>query len=163
LSNRSFAVIIDSRMLRRIKAEREQTMTVQARVTWVESRRFIGHATSGHAIVIDDSTDKLGPGPMELVLLGLLGCSAIDVMDILEKKRQAVTSLEAIAQSERAADHPRVYTAISIEFVVGGQAIKAKAVEDAIRLSMGKYCSVAGMLNKTAQITTSYRIEEQSR
>ncbi|MBN1136310.1 MAG: OsmC family protein [Anaerolineae bacterium] len=135
-------------------------MTVKARVTWVEDRRFVGHASSGHAIVIDGSTDKLGPAPMELVLLGLLGCSAFDVVDILAKKKQAVASLEVSAQAERATDHPRVYTAISVEFLVRGQAIKTKAVEDAIRLSMDKYCSVTAMLNKTAQITTSYRIEE---
>lgn len=137
-------------------------MTVEARVTWVENRRFVGHASSGHAIVIDGSPDKLGPSPMELVLLGLIGCSAFDVIDILEKKKQAISSFEVIAQAERAADHPRVYTAISVEFVVRGQAIKAKAVEDAIQLSMDKYCSVAGMLNKTARITTGYRIEEQN-
>ena len=137
-------------------------MTVEARVTWVEDRRFVGHASSGHAIVIDGSADRLGPSPMELVLLGLIGCSAFDVIDILDKKKQAVAAFEVIAQAERAADHPRVYTAIGIEFVLHGQAIKAKAVEDAIRLSMDKYCSVAGMLNKTAQITTSYRIEEQN-
>ncbi len=137
-------------------------MTVEARVTWVEDRRFVGHASSGHAIVLDGSSNKLGPSPMEMVLLGLIGCSAFDVIDILEKKKQAVSSFEVIAQAERAADHPRVYTAIGIEFVVRGQAIKAKAVEDAIQLSVGKYCSVAGMLNKTAQITTSYRIEEHN-
>lgn len=137
-------------------------MTVQARVTWVENRRFVGHASSGHAIVIDGSADKLGPSPMELVLLGLIGCSAYDVIDILDKKKQAVAGFEVIAHAERAADHPRVYTAIAVEFVVHGRAIKAKAVEDAIRLSMEKYCSVAGMLNKTAHITTSYRIEEHN-
>ena len=137
-------------------------MTVEARVTWVEDRRFVGHASSRHAIVLDGSPNKLGPSPMEMVLLGLIGCSAFDVIDILEKKKQAVSSFEVIAQAERSADHPRVYTAIGIEFVVRGQAIKAKALEDAIQLSMGKYCSVAGMLNKTAQITTSYRIEEHN-
>ena len=135
-------------------------MTVKASVTWVEDRRFVGHASSGHAIVLDGSTDKLGPSPMELVLMGLVGCSAFDVIDILEKKKQAVASFQVTARAERAADHPRVYTVIHIEFVVRGQAIKPKAVEDAIQLSMDKYCSVAGMLNKTAQITTSYRIEE---
>jgi putative redox protein len=99
---------------------------------------------------------------MELVLLGLIGCSAFDVIDILEKKKQAVAGLKVIAQAERAAEHPRVYTEIGVEFIVQGRAIKAKAVEDAIRLSIDKYCSVAGMLNKTARITTSYRIEEMS-
>ena len=136
-------------------------MTVEARVTWVEDRRFVGQAPSGHGVVIDGSSVKLGPSPMELVLLGLIGCSGLDVFDILEKKKQAVTGFEVIGRAERAAGHPRVYTAIDIEFVVRGQAIKAKAVEDAIQLSIEKYCSVAGMLNKTAQITTRYRIEEQ--
>jgi len=143
------------------RAERELIMTVEARVTWVESERFVGQASSGHGIVIDGSTPRLGSSPMELVLLGLIGCSAMDVVDILEKKKQAVSGFQVTARAERAADHPRVYTAIDVEFVVHGQAIKAKAVEDAIQLSIGKYCSVAGMLNKTAKISTTYRIEEQ--
>lgn len=137
-------------------------MTVEAKVTWAVDRRFVGQASSGHAIVIDGSSPKLAPSPMELVLLGLVGCSALDVIDILEKKKQAVAGFEVSARAERAAEHPRVYTAIDVEFVVRGRAIKAKAVEDAIELSIGKYCSVAGMLNKTARITTSYRIEEQN-
>ncbi len=97
---------------------------------------------------------------MELVLIGMAGCTAYDVMSILEKKRQRVTGLEVSARAERAEEPPRVYTKIEIEYLLRGRGIKPKAVEDAIRLSKEKYCSASIMLGKTAQITTSYRIEE---
>ena len=137
-------------------------MAAEAEVTWVAERRFIGHAASGHGIVVDGSADKLGPSPMELVLIGLAGCTAYDVLDILEKKKQAVTGLRVRAHAERAPEAPRVYTAIAVEFVVTGRDIRDKAVEDAIQLSMCKYCSVAQMLRSTAEINTSYRIEEST-
>ncbi len=136
-------------------------MTIEAKVTWVEDRRFVGRASSGHAIVVDGSADKLGPSPMELVLIGLVGCTAYDVIGILQKKRQAVTGLEVSARAERAEEPPRVYTAIEVEYVVRGRGIQPKAVEDAIRLSKETYCSASIMLGKTAHITTSYRIEEE--
>jgi putative redox protein len=136
-------------------------MTVEARVTWVEERRFVGHASSGHAIVLDGSAQKLGPTPMELLLIGLAGCTAYDVIEILEKKRQKVTGLEVMAHAERAADPPRVYTEIAVEYVVHGRGLKAKAVEDAIHLSEEKYCSASIMLGKTACISSRYRIEEE--
>jgi putative redox protein len=134
-------------------------MTTEAKVTWVQDRRFVGQASSGHAIVVDGSAEKLGPSPMELVLVGLVGCTAYDVVGILEKKRQAVTALEVSARAERAGEPPRVYTAIEVEYVVRGHDIRSKAVEDAIRLSKEKYCSASAMLEKTARITTHYRIE----
>ncbi len=136
-------------------------MTTEARITWVEERRFVGAASSGHAIVVDGSAEKLGPSPMELLLIGMAGCTAYDVVGILEKKRLPVTSLEVIARAERAEEPPRVYTTIQVEYVVRGRGIKPKAVEDAIRLSEEKYCSASVMLGKTAHITTSYRIEEE--
>jgi putative redox protein len=136
-------------------------MTTEAKVTWVEDRRFVGQASSGHAIVVDGSADKLGPSPMELVLIGLVGCTAYDVIGILQKKRQAVIGLEVSARAERAEQPPRVYTAIDVEYVVRGRGIQPKAVEDAIRLSKEKYCSASIMLGETARITTSYRIEEE--
>lgn len=137
-------------------------MTTTAKVTWVEDRRFVGQASSGHAVVVDGSAEKLGPSPMELVLIGMAGCTAHDVLSILEKKRQAVLGVEVTARAERAEDVPRVYTEIAVEYVIRGQGIKTKAVEDAIHLSEEKYCSASIMLGKTARITTSYRIEEQS-
>jgi len=136
-------------------------MSILAKVTWVEDRRFMGSASSGHAIVVDASTQKQGSSPMELVLIGLAGCTAYDVMNILEKKRQVVTGLEVTARAERADEPPRVYTRIDVEYIVRGRGVKQKAVEDAIRLSKQKYCSASVMLEKTAEITTSYRIVEQ--
>ena len=135
-------------------------MSTEAKVTWVEDRRFVGHASSGHAIVLDGSAEKLGPSPMELLLIGLAGCTAYDVVSILEKKRQDVIGLEVHARAERAEEPPKVYTEIHVEYVLRGRGIKPKAVEAAIRLSKEKYCSASIMLGKTAHITTSYRIEE---
>jgi putative redox protein len=135
-------------------------MTTEARVTWVEDRRFVGHASSGHAIVVDAGAEKLGPAPMELLLIGLAGCTAYDVINVLEKKRQPVAGLEVHARAERAEEPPRVYTEIHVEYVVRGRGIKAKAVEDAIRLSEEKYCSAANMLGKVARISSSYRLDE---
>jgi putative redox protein len=136
-------------------------MSVLAKVTWVEDKRFVGRASSGHAIVVDASAEKLGSSPMELLLIGMAGCTAYDVMSILEKKRQSVTGLEVRAQAERAEEPPKVYTTIQVEYVLLGRDIKPKAVEDAIRLSEEKYCSASVMLGKMAQISTSYRIEEE--
>ena len=136
-------------------------MSMDAQVTWVEDKRFVGRASSGHAIVVDASVEKQGSSPMELLLIGLAGCTAYDVMSILEKKRQGVTGLEVSARAERAEEPPRVYTKIEVEYVLQGRDIKPKAVEDAIHLSKEKYCSASIMLGKTAQITTSYRIEEE--
>ena len=136
-------------------------MSLDASVTWVEDRRFVGSASSGHAIVLDGSAEKQGSSPMELVLIGMAGCTAYDVISILEKKRQRVTGLRVSARAERAEDPPRVYTRIEVEYLIRGRGIKPKAVEDAIRLSKETYCSASIMLAKTAQIVTSYRIEEE--
>lgn len=133
---------------------------VEAQVNWLEGRRLVGKASSGHAIVVDGGVDKIAPSPMELVLIGMAGCTAMDVLGVLEKKRQTVAGLHVIAHAERADEHPRVYTAIELEYVVRGHGVKPKAVEDAIRLSMDRYCSVSAMLSKTAQVATRFRIEE---
>ena len=129
-------------------------MTV-AHASWKHDQEFEGVASSGHAIVVDGDK-KAGNSPMELVLIGLCGCTGYDVVSILKKKREAFTSLEVRAEAERAANPPTVYTEIKLVYRVGGK-VSHKAVEDAVRLSEEKYCSVAAMLNKTAQI--SYRIE----
>jgi putative redox protein len=100
---------------------------------------------------------------MELLLIGLAGCTAYDVASILEKKRQDVTGLEVSARAERAEQPPRIYTEIHIEYVVRGRNLKPKAIKDAIRLSEEKYCSASIMLGKTAKISTSYRIERENR
>jgi len=122
-----------------------------ARTTWIEMQRFNGVATSGHSIVVDG--DKVGGNsPMELVLIGLCGFTGYDVVSILQKKREPFTSIEVRAQAERAADPPSVYTEIKLTYRIGGK-VSHKAVEDAVRLSKEKYCSVSAMLEKTAKIT----------
>jgi putative redox protein len=123
----------------------------EAKTTWIEKQRFNGVASSGHSIIVDG--DKLaGNSPMELVLIGLCGCTGYDVVSILRKKREPFTSLEVRAEAERASDQPSVYTAIKLIYRVGGK-VSRKAVEDAVRLSKEKYCSVSAMLVKTATIT----------
>jgi putative redox protein len=123
----------------------------EAKTIWIEKQRFNGIADSGHSIVVDG--DKVaGNSPMELVLIGLCGCTGYDVISILQKKREPFTSLEVRAQAERAADPPSVYTEIKLLYRIGGK-VSRKAVEDAVRLSKEKYCSVSAMLAKTAKIT----------
>jgi putative redox protein len=128
---------------------------IEATATWLEEQEFKGVASSGHQIVIDGNS-KSGNSPMELVLMGLCGCTGYDVVSILRKKREPFTSLEVKAEAERAASPPTVYTDIRLTYKVGGK-VSHKAVEDAVRLSEEKYCSVAAMLRKTAKIT--YTIE----
>jgi putative redox protein len=128
---------------------------IEARATWIENQRFTGIASSGHEIVVDGDS-KAGNSPMELVLIGLCGCTGYDVASILRKKHEPFTSLQVSARGERAATPPTVYTEIRIIYRVGGK-VSHKAVEDAVRLSEEKYCSVAAMLQKTAKI--SYEIE----
>jgi len=124
---------------------------VEARAIWTDNDRFVSDATSGHALVMDAGTVKSASTPMELVLAALCGCTASDVVSILRKKREPFTGLEVIAQAERAEDHPKVYTAIKLIYRVRGK-VTPKAVEDAVRLSKEKYCSVSAMLEKTAKI-----------
>jgi putative redox protein len=123
-----------------------------ARATWVEKQRFNGISDSGHTIVVDGDKEA-GNSPMELVLIGLCGCTGYDVVSILQKKREPFTSLEVRAEAERAAEPPSVYTKIKLIYRVGGK-VSHKAAQDAVRLSEEKYCSVSAMLNKTAKITT---------
>jgi putative redox protein len=124
----------------------------EAKTTWREKQRFDGIASSGHKIIVDG--DKAaGNSPMELVLIGLCGCTGYDVVSILQKKREPFASLEVRAEAERAADPPSVYTEIKLIYRVGGR-VSRKAVEDAVRLSKEKYCSVSAMLQNTAKITT---------
>jgi putative redox protein len=129
------------------------TKMTASRATWISEHRFTANASSGHQIVVDGDK-KAGNSPMELVLIGLCGCTGYDVADILRKKREPFTSLEVRAQAERAASPPTVYTEITLTYRVGGQ-VSHKAVEDAVRLSEEKYCSVAAMLKKSANIRYS--------
>jgi putative redox protein len=129
-----------------------------AQCSWIEKHRFNGVSDSGHTIVVDGDKTA-GNSPMELVLIGLCGCTGYDVVSILQKKRESFTSLEVCAEAERAKDPPSVYTEIKLIYRVGGR-VSHKAVEDAVRLSKEKYCSVSAMLEKTAKITTEIEYVE---
>jgi len=129
---------------------------IEAAVTWTDAERYVGSATSGHSIVLDTASEKTANSPVELVLIALCGCTASDVIGILKKKREPFTGLEVFAKGERADGYPAVFTSIHLTYKVHGQVSK-KAMEDAVRLSKEKYCSVSAMLEKTAKIT--YTIE----
>ncbi len=129
---------------------------IEAAVRWTDDERYLGAASSRHAVVMDTAGDKTASTPMELVLIALCGCTASDVVGILRKKREPFTGLEVRAKAERADGHPAVYTSIHLTYVVRGE-VRKKAMEDAARLSNDKYCSVSAMLEKTAKIT--YTIE----
>ena len=131
-----------------------------ATVLWTDHDRFVGQATSGHAIVLDAAKENTANSPMELVLIGLCGCTASDVVSILRKKREPFTSLEVRAQAERAPEPPTVYTEIKLTYKVGGK-VARKAMEDAVRLSKEKYCSVSAMLSKTAKISFEIELENE--
>jgi len=129
---------------------------IEAAVTWTDNERYVGAASSRHSVVMDTAAEKTASTPMELVLIALCGCTASDVVGILRKKREPFTGLDVRAKAERAEGHPAVYTSIHLTYTVRGEVSK-KAMEDAVRLSKEKYCSVSAMLEKTAKIT--YTIE----
>ncbi len=126
---------------------------------------FEGTTGSEHRLTLDSGVGgggkNHGPSPMELLLLGLAGCTGMDVIDILKKKRQAVRGLEVRVEGLRAEQSPKVYTDIEVTYVVRGRNISPKAVEDAIELSETKYCSAELMLGKTAKIISHYEIVQE--
>jgi putative redox protein len=132
---------------------------ISAKAIWTDAERFVGEATSRHALVMDAGPEKSASSPMELVLIALCGCTASDVVGILRKKREPFTNLEVSARGERASGYPAVYTAITVHYRVAGN-VSRKAVEDAVKLSKEKYCSVSAMLEKTAKITAEIELVE---
>ncbi len=135
------------------------------RVKWNGKRRFVGWDDAGHGIVMDAKEQYGGDGsgvrPVELVLYGLAGCTAMDVISILEKKRQRVTDVDLVVTgTPRTDDYPKIYARIEVEYVVTGIGVKPEAVARAIELSEEKYCSVKGMLGPQVEVVTSYRVIE---
>jgi putative redox protein len=124
---------------------------IEARAIWTDKERFLGEATSGHAIVVDTGTEKTASSPVELVLIALCTCTSVDVVGILRKKREPFTTLEVRAKAERSEDYPKIFTSIKLVYRVGGK-VTHKAMEDAVRLSKDKYCSVSAMLQTSAKI-----------
>ena len=136
---------------------------MRATVKWLDGAAFVGESGSGHAMVIDGAPAaggrNIGARPMEMMLIGLGGCSAFDVVLILRKSRQAVTDCRVELEAERADTAPRVFTRIHMVFVVSGSELRESAVRRAVELSAEKYCSATAMLRASVEITHEYRIE----
>jgi putative redox protein len=135
-------------------------MTKRVNVTWLQKRQFVGVGGSKRSVVMSsqDEENVIGVSPSEMLLLGLAGCSAYDVVGILEKKKATLTGLEVQVTAEQEADPPWPYRQIHLEYIVRGQGLTDKNVGDAIHLSETKYCSVAATIRPTAEITTSFQI-----
>ncbi len=137
-------------------------MTSKMTATWVGGMRFVHKSASGHALVTDAPAEHGGDGtavsPMELLLLGLIGCSGVDVTSILAKMKQPLLGLEVTAEATRTQEHPKVYTGIHLVYTLTGD-LDEKKVQRAIHLSETKYCSASAMLKKTAEITHEYHIQ----
>ncbi|HBO3119797.1 TPA: OsmC family protein [Pseudomonas aeruginosa] len=138
---------------------------MKARIQWAGEAMFLGESGSGHVVVMDGPPDhggrNLGVRPMEMVLIGLGGCTNFDVVSILKKARQPVESCEAFLEAERVDEEPKVFTKIHVHFVVKGRGLKEAQVKRAVELSAEKYCSASIMLGRGGvEITHDYEIVE---
>ena len=135
---------------------------MKARIKWVQDVMFVGESGSGHAVVMDGAPDaggrNLGFRPMEMLLLGLGGCSAFDVVMILKRGRERVIDCVVEIDAERAAEDPKVFTRIAMRYIITGTNLDPKKAERAVNLSAEKYCSATAVMNKTAQITHSIEL-----
>jgi putative redox protein len=139
---------------------------MKARIKWVQDATFVGEFGSGHSVVMDGPPDSggrnLGVRPMEMLLLGMGGCTAADVVHILKRSRQSVTDCVVELDAERAASVPKVFTRIHVHFIVTGNKLSENQVKRAVQLSAEKYCSASLMLAKTAVITHDYEIRNEA-
>ena len=139
-------------------------MTKKATITWLKKRQFVGTDSTQHSVVMSsqDEENSVGMSPSQLLLVSLGGCTAYDVVNILQKKREPLTGLEITVTGEREPDPPWTYRRIHIEYTVRGEGLKEKAVRDAIELSEEKYCSVAATVRGSAQITYDVTIVDEA-
>lgn len=137
-------------------------MLMKARIKWVEGVTMVGESGSGHALVMDGPPEfggrNLGVRPMEMLLLGMGGCTEFDVLHILRRGRHEVSLCEVVLEAERAESDPKVFTRIHAHFRVGGEGLTEKAVERAVKMSAEKYCSASIMLGATAEITHDFEL-----
>jgi len=135
---------------------------MQARIKWIENAAFVAESGSGHAIVVDGSPEiggrDLGPRPMELMLMSVGSCSAVDIVMILKKARQPIDACEVEVAGKRAETDPKVFTHIHLHFIVSGAGLSESHVKRAVTLSAEKYCSASIMLQKAAEVTHDYEI-----
>lgn len=138
---------------------------MKARAKWVEGMAFLGEAGSGHAVVMDGAPEyggrNIGIRPMEMLLIGLAGCTGFDVVQILKKGREAVTGCEVEVEAERASEDPKVFTRIHIAYRVSGRGLSQAKAERAVTLSKEKYCSASIMLGATAEMSTSLVVVDE--
>ncbi|HEY2875478.1 MAG: OsmC family protein [Reyranellales bacterium] len=132
-------------------------MTNTAKVSWVDGALFVAEGGSGHTITMDGAADiggrNLASRPMEVMLMGMGGCTAIDVVSMLKKQRQDIEGVEVSLSGERATEHPMVYTEVKLVYTVRGRKLNRALVERAVSLSDEKYCSATAMFKKTAKVT----------
>lgn len=137
-------------------------MFLEAKVSWVAGRQFVGVSGSGHSLVMDTGAEHGGADtaatPMEMVLVAIAGCTGMDVVSLLEKMRVKFTGLEMKIRGERREEHPRVFTKIEVEYIVYGPAVEEAAVKRAIELSQEKYCSVAALIRPACPVSYTYQI-----
>ena len=137
---------------------------MNTKVKWIDGMMMVGESASGHAIVMDGPEDlggkNLGIRPMEMLLLGMGGCTMIDVVSTLKKMREEVRDCRVEILAQRAGEHPKVFTKIHLNFIINGSNLNEKKVEKAISLSADKYCSASIMLGKMADITHDFIINE---
>ena len=134
----------------------------QVEVTWVQNEQFVGTDSTKHSIVLSTGHEGTGSKPSDLLLIALGACSAVDVVNILNKKRQKLTGLQVHVSGEQDADPPWTFRKIHVEYAVHGKGLSEKAVQQAIELSEGKYCSVAATVRGVAEITSSFQVVEES-
>mgnify|MGYP001227087859 CR=1 FL=1 len=138
---------------------------MKARVQWLDGRAFVGESGSGHAVVMDGSPEaggrNIGVRPMEMLLMGLGGCTAFDIVMILERMREKVTALDISLEAERASEDPKVFTHVKLVYKLKGRGLKPANVERAVKLSAEKYCSASLMIGKTAKIEHEWVIEDE--
>ncbi len=137
---------------------------MDAHVTWIGGSAFAGRSGSGHWAVMDaqdGETPAAAPSPMEYLLLGLCGCTGVDVRTILQKMRQEVKQITVDAEAERAKESPKVFTRIALRYTVAGRNLDPKKVLKAVELSREKYCSASVMLGKTAEVTHEIEIQDE--
>ncbi len=138
---------------------------MQARVKWLDHMSFVGESGSGHSVVMDGSPEaggrNLAARPMEMVLIGMGGCTAFDVVMILQKARQPIDDCIVEISAERAEEVPRVFTKIHVHYIVKGRGLSEKQVAKAIQLTAEKYCSVSIMLAASAEVTHDFEIIEE--
>jgi putative redox protein len=135
---------------------------VTATVKWTDGLQFVGESGTGHAVVMDAGIEvggkNTGMRPMEILLVGLGGCSGMDIASILQKKRQQVISIDAKVRGDMAEEYPKKFTKIVIEYTVTGKDLSDDAVKRAVDLSMSKYCSVKATLDAAAEISYTYTV-----